>query len=68
MKTQTAVFYQVCADPQGEPPFKPVTGIMTPDKAAAIKDLQQARIIRPSAYLARVTYIRHTKRTGKKGR
>jgi hypothetical protein len=63
---KSLTMYEVCHDPKGEAPFKPLNGMMTESKREAQKDLKTLRDEYPEAYLARVTYTRDS--PVKKGR
>lgn len=66
--SKASVYYEVCHDPKGEAPFKPLGGIITSNKAEALRDLRQIRSRYPEAYLAQVTYTRCPERASEKGR
>lgn len=55
---KTMRLFEVCHDPKGEAPFKPLGGVMTHSKRKALNDLKTLRGKYPEAYLATVTYTR----------
>ncbi len=53
---QTAVMWECCLDREGRT-FDP-TGLVTPDKADALEELQRLRVQWPETYLVKVVMTR----------
>jgi len=54
----TLTLYQVCEDPPGEAPCKPVSVMQHDCKRDALADLRACRQHTPDSYLAKIIYSR----------